>query len=77
MLSDDICEVLETLWGAIQNYEYSEDYKDELVDAMTELQFIQYKLDNLKPDQTMKKEDIKRITLERWARRDCASVHES
>ena len=47
MLSDSIFEALEDLFQAVENYDYSVDFKDELIEAMTILRTIQWKLDHI------------------------------
>lgn len=71
MLSDSLCDACEEIWSAVQNYEYCEDYKDDIVDALTNLNFIVYKLDRMKDDCKLSKKDIRKNVLKRWSKRNC------
>jgi len=73
MLSDSMHEACETIWDAVQNYDYSEDYKEEIVAALTKLGYIVYQLDRMKNDCVWTEEDYKNeYVLKRWAKRNCS-----
>lgn len=75
MLSDSMHDACETIWEAVQNYEYSEDYKDEIVEALTKLGYITYCLDRMKNDCIWTEEDYKnKYVLKRWAKRNCSEA---
>ena len=72
MLSDSMHEACETIWEAVENYNYSEDYKNEIVEALTNLGYIMYQLDRMKEDCKWTKEDYKNeYVLKRWSSRSC------
>lgn len=66
MLSDSLFEVCQQIWRAKDDYEYSEDHKKEMINALTELNFVIYKLDRIKEDCTLSKEDIRSIVTKQW-----------
>ncbi len=72
MLSDSLHDACETIWEAVQNYDYSEDFKDELVDSLVKLNYIIYRLDRLSADCTWSEEDMKKHILKKWAKRNCS-----
>lgn len=70
MLSDSLFEACEAIWYAVENYTYSEEYKDELVVALTKLGYIVYKLDRLQNDCIWTEEDYKNeYVLKHWGKR--------
>ena len=73
MLSDTICEACEDIWQGIQDYDYSEEFKEQLVTALVELSMIVYRLDHLEKDCTMTKKEMRELILKRWSRRNCSS----
>jgi Txe/YoeB family toxin of Txe-Axe toxin-antitoxin module len=66
MLSDSLCEASEIIWAAIQRHQYSDEFKDELVDALTEMLFLVYKLDRMPFDIIWSKEKMRFHVLEIW-----------
>lgn len=75
MLSDSMHEVCESIWEAVKIYDYSEDHKEELVNALTELGYIVYKLDRMKCDIIWSKKDYRNnYVLKRWAEKNCSET---
>lgn len=70
MLSDSLHEAVEIIWEAIENYDYSEEYKEDLVSALTKLGYIIYRLDRLKKDCVLSEEEYSKYVLERWNNKD-------
>ncbi len=66
MLSDSLSEAIDTIWEAVQNYDYSEAYKEEIVNGLVELSYVVYKLDRLQKDWAWSKEDIKQHVMTLW-----------
>lgn len=66
MLSDSLFEIVEKLWEEIRHYEYSDSYKNELINAITEMAFITYQLDRMKKDIIWTKEDMRKYVTDRW-----------
>ena len=80
MLSDSIFEVLEKLWSEIENYyhppfNYHEDpeIREQLLDGITTLRYLQYQLDNpilphTDEKKLLTKEKIRLLMEEEFAR---------
>jgi 4-hydroxyphenylpyruvate dioxygenase-like putative hemolysin len=64
MLSDSLHEATEIIWQAIEHYEYSSEYEVELVESLTKLTYIIYKLDHL--EHTWDEDDMKQHILKRY-----------
>ena len=70
MLSDSVFDCLEAMWEAIITYEYfdNEEYREQLIETLTEMQYLLHKLDAFgRPVQT--REYIKKFINEEWDRR--------
>ena len=69
MLSDSLFEAAEEIWDAVQRYDYAREFKDELIEMLTDMRFLQYKLDTPNFDHKLTREDIRLIVLQTWDER--------
>lgn len=74
MLSDSLHEACELIWDAVENYNYSGAHKDRLIESLTKLGYIIYKLDRIEEDCVWSEEDYKNnYVLRRWSSRPCGA----
>ena len=66
MLSDSLFEGLEVIYEAIKHYDYSDDFKEELIGGIARLEYVVYKLDRLKRDQTLSFGEYRSLVVEKW-----------
>jgi hypothetical protein len=66
MFSDTLVEAIEKIWEGVRYYDYSLDHKEADIDAITELQYIVYQLDNCCNEMLWSKDKIKKHVMKRW-----------
>ena len=72
MLSDSCFHAAAEIWDAIERYDYAEDHKESLVNALTELVYVDQCLWYLTKDHErlgITKEKIRQWVLGEWDRR--------
>lgn len=71
-IGDGLCEAAEVLWDTIESYSYIESYKEELIDILTKMTFLNYKMDQMPgKEDTWTIADAKKHCLKRWSSRCC------
>ena len=74
MLSDSIFETIEKLWDeCVVHYDYSYQYKEQLVEVVTDLRMLLYELDLAGRKHEMSREGMKKLTLTEWDERVAAA----
>jgi hypothetical protein len=68
MFSDSLFEVIQEIWKAVHNYEYSDDFKSDIINAVTDLRYIQYQLDTPYQQNITQKKHIKKLVEKMWDR---------
>ena len=65
-LGDELHAASETIWEAIKKYDYSEEYKEEIVNSLAGLLSVIYKVDRDEKDQLLTKQQLKKMITRRW-----------
>lgn len=74
MLSDSIFETIEKLWDeCIVHYDYSDQYKEQLVEVVTDLSMLLYKMDLFGREDKMSRDEMKKLIVAEWDERIAAA----
>jgi hypothetical protein len=74
MLSDSVFETIEKLWTeCVVHYDYSDQHKEQLVDVITDLSMLLYKMDLFGREDKMSRDKMKKLIVAEWDERIAAA----